>query len=498
MSFTPPHKVALDTLLAGIAAAPALPVSGLKLDGRAIRQGEAFVAVQGASAHGLDFVQQALEAGALAVLYDPADADASRLPAGVVAVAVPALKSRLGEIASRASGGAATRLSIAGITGTNGKTTCAWLLAEASCRLGRRTGYVGTLGAGFPPSLQATTHTTPDVLGVHRMLAGLVAGGAVRAAMEVSSHALDQDRLAGVPVEIAAFTNLTRDHLDYHGSEHAYAEAKRRIFALPGVARAVINVGNDTGRHYAASLPEGVELVAVAVGGGKPLAKGRFVQVTSMEATSAGMLLRLRGSFGERELASPLVGAFNAENLAVVLGVLLAWGHDVDAAIAALGQAAAPPGRMEGFRLPSGALAIVDYAHTPDALAKVLESARRHATGRLRVVFGCGGDRDRGKRAPMGGIAERLADEVYVTDDNPRGEDPDRIVAMILEGMRSPRRARVLRDREAAIAGALDGIGAGDVVVIAGKGHEDYQIVGSERRAFSDRDCVARHAGRAA
>jgi UDP-N-acetylmuramoyl-L-alanyl-D-glutamate--2,6-diaminopimelate ligase len=497
MSFTPPHSVTLDTLLAGLAAAPAVPVAGLKLDGRAVRPGEAFVAVQGATAHGLDFVRQALESGAVAVLYDPADGAAPTLPGDVVAVAVPALKSHLGEIADRACGGAVARLSIAGITGTNGKTTCAWLLADASSRLGRRAGYLGTLGAGFPPALESTTHTTPDVLGVHRMLAGLVAGGAVRAAVEVSSHALDQDRLAGVPVEIAAFTNLTRDHLDYHGTLDAYAAAKRRIFSLPGVARAVINVGDDSGRRYASALPEGVELVAVAVGGEPLRTDGRFVQVTSLEATDSGLVLGLRGDFGERELSSPLVGTFNAENLAVVLGVLLAWGHDVDAAIAALAGATAPPGRMEGFRLPGGALAIVDYAHTPDALAKVLASARRHASGRLRVVFGCGGDRDAGKRAPMGGIAERLADEVYVTDDNPRGEDPQRIVAMILEGMQAPRRAHVRRDREAAIAEALEGAGAGDVVVIAGKGHVDYQLVGNERRAFSDRDCVARHAGRA-
>jgi len=316
--------------------------------------------------------------------------------------------------------------------------------------------------------------------------------------MEVSSHALDQDRLAGVPVEIAAFTNLTRDHLDYHGTLEAYAEAKRRLFSLPGVTLAVINVGDETGRRYAASLPAGVECIAVAVGGEPLQGPGRFVQVMSLATSSGGLVLRLRGHFGERELVSRLVGAFNAENLAVVLGVLLAWGHDVEAAIAALGEVSAPPGRMEGFRLPGGALAIVDYAHTPDALAKVLESARRHAAGRLRVVFGCGGDRDRGKRAPMGEIAERLADEVYVTDDNPRGEDPQRIVGMILEGMRDPGRARVLRDRAAAIAEALDGAGEGDVVVIAGKGHEDYQLVGGERRAFSDRDCVARHAGRAA
>jgi UDP-N-acetylmuramoyl-L-alanyl-D-glutamate--2,6-diaminopimelate ligase len=491
MSGRPEQVVALDVLLDGIAAAPEVVVAGLKLDGREIRQGEAFVAVQGLSSHGLQFVEQALAHGARAVIFDPAEAAPPPLPPGVVAVAVPALKSRLGAIADRCYGSPSHRLSIAGITGTNGKTTCAWLLADASSRLGRKAGYVGTLGAGFPPALAATTHTTPDVLSVHRLLAGLASAGAQRVALEVSSHALDQQRLAGVRVEVAAFTNLTRDHLDYHGTLQAYASAKRRIFSMPGVSRAVINVGDPAGRDFAAGLPQEVELIAVAVGGPRPPA-ARYVHVTSVDSTAAGLHLVLDGPFGVRDLRSPLVGSFNAENLAVVLGLLLAWGHGADEAIAALAAVAAPPGRMEGFRMPGGALAIVDYAHTPDALAKVLESARRHAAGRLRVVFGCGGDRDSGKRALMGEVAERLADEVIVTDDNPRLEDPQHIVRMILEGMRTPDRARVMRDREQAIAAALAGAGAGDVVVIAGKGHEDYQLVGAERREFSDRAAVTR------
>ncbi len=498
MTTTNATAARLDELLDGHAAAPALAVAGLALDARQIRPGEAFVAVQGLRSHGLEFVQQALERGARAVIFDPAEAAAPALPADVVAVAVPALRSRLGSIADRCYGSPSARLSIAGITGTNGKTTCAWLLAEASSGLGRRSAYAGTLGAGFPPSPSPTTHTTPDVLSVHRLLAALEAEGAARVAMEVSSHALDQGRIDGVRLAIAAFTNLTRDHLDYHGTLEAYAAAKRRIFEAPGVSHAVINVGDPVGRAFAAALPAGVELVAVSVGAGTAPAAARFVQVVSVGSSAEGLLLGLRGDFGSRELRSPLVGAFNAENLAVVLAVLLAWGHDVDAAIEALATATAPPGRMEAFRMPTGALAIVDYAHTPDALAKVLEAARAHATGRLTVVFGCGGDRDSGKRAPMGGIAERLADRVVLTDDNPRREDPARIVDMILQGMNHPGRARVLRERAAAIAASLDGAGPGDVVVIAGKGHEDYQLVGAERREFSDRAFVSRLAGRAA
>jgi len=492
------HSVGLDWLLGGLAAAPPVAVAGLRLDGREIRPGEAFVALKGLSSHGLDFVSQAIERGARAVLFDPAEAKAPALPAGVVAVAVPALKAQLGEIADRCYGAPSARLSIAGVTGTNGKTTCAWLLASAASALGSKTAYVGTLGAGFPPSVAATTHTTPDVLGVHRILSEVVSAGAVRAAMEVSSHALDQERLAAVRVEIAAFTNLTRDHLDYHGTLEAYAAAKRRIFSIPGVAHAVINVGDAIGREFAAALPPGIELTAVSVGAPAGVAAARTVTVTAIEPSTTGIELRLRGEFGERTLRSPLIGDFNAENLAVVLGVLLAWGHPVDAVVAALGRAPPPPGRMEAFPTATGALAIVDYAHTPDALAKVLEAARRHATGRLRVVFGCGGERDTGKRALMGGIAERLADEVFVTDDNPRREDPERIVAMILGGMAEPARAQVIHGREAAIEAALAGAASGDVVVVAGKGHERRQYIGTQAREYSDRDCVSRLAGRAA
>ncbi len=488
----------LDTLLEGIAEAPPVTVTGLALDSRTLNEGEAFVAVRGRTAHGLDFLGTALERGARALLWDPADAARPTLPEHVVAIAVPELGARLGMIANRAWGSPSTRLSVAGVTGTNGKTTCAWLLAEAGTKLGRRSAYLGTLGAGFPPAVGATGLTTPDALTLQRLLAETEAAGAERVALEASSHALDQDRLAGVRIEIAAFTNLTRDHLDYHQTMAAYAAAKWRLFARAGVSHAVINVGDSTGHRFAVSLPADIALTAVSVGDAPhAIDAPRHLQVTSVRASRSGLDLVVRGSFGERPLHSPLVGAFNAENLAVVLGVLLAWGHDVDASIEALATASPPPGRMEGFLTARGALAIVDYAHTPDALRKVLEAARSHAAGSLVVVFGCGGDRDPGKRAPMGGIAERLADRVIVTDDNPRGEDPAHIVRMVLEGMRRPARVRVLHDRRAAIETALADAGEGDIVVIAGKGHERQQLVGAEARPFSDRECVARLAGSA-
>jgi UDP-N-acetylmuramoyl-L-alanyl-D-glutamate--2,6-diaminopimelate ligase len=487
--------VALDELLAGIAPAPRLDVAGLALDSRAVGPGDAFVALRGSRSHGLEHADEAAARGARAVLWDPAEGHSPPAdPAGVAFVAVRELRDRLGSIADRFYGMPSASLTVAGVTGTNGKTTCAWLLASAVERLARRGAYVGTLGAGFPPQVERGSLTTPDAISLHRQLRLLADAGATHVAMEVSSHALDQRRVDGVRMRVAAFCNLSRDHLDYHGTMERYAAAKARLFGLPGLEHAVINVGDPVGARFASALAGGVELTAVTVGGAAPAA-ARFIHVTRVQAADGGLELDLRGHFGERRLRSRLIGAFNAENLAVTLGALLAWQFGPDEAIAALGASAAPPGRMEGFRLPGGALAVVDYAHTPDALAKALAAVRAHARGRVLLVFGCGGERDPGKRPLMGETAERHADRVIVTDDNPRGEDADRIVEMILSGMRRPAHAFVERDRGRAIDAAVGEARAGDAVLIAGKGHEEYQIVGQERRPFSDRECLVQHRG---
>ncbi len=487
----------LDALLADYAQAPPLPVSGLALDSRAIAGGDAFVALKGGSRHGLEHAGEAVARGARAVLWDPAE---GRMPEpatdDVVYVAVHQLRDRLGGIADRFYGAPSSRLAVAGVTGTNGKTTCAWLLAGAVQGLARRGAYLGTLGAGFPPLVESGALTTPDVISLHRQLRALADAGASHVAMEVSSHALDQGRVDGVRMRVAGFCNLSRDHLDYHGTMERYAQAKQRLFCLPGLEQAVINTADPAGARFALALAAGVTLTAIAVGGERP-ASARFIHVKRIITGNAGLELELEGHFGSRRLRSRLIGGFNAENLAITLGMLLAWEFDLDAALAALGACAAPPGRMESYRLANGALAVVDYAHTPDALAKALTALRAHARGQLAVVFGCGGERDRGKRPLMGEAAERLADRVIVTDDNPRGEDADRIVAMILQGIKRPVQVRVERDRALAIQAALDEARAGDVVLIAGKGHEEYQLVGNERRPFSDRECLKRHAGAA-
>jgi len=315
----------LDELLEGIAPAPKLPVAGLTLDSRAVAAGDAFVAIRGARGHGLEHADEAAERGARVVLWDP---DEGREPgsaaAAIPCVAVTSLRDRLGGIADRFYGAPSSHLTVAGVTGTNGKTTCAWLLASAAGRLARRGAYLGTLGAGFPPEVAGGALTTPDVISLHRQLRALADAGATHVAMEVSSHALDQRRIDAVRLRVAAFSNLSRDHLDYHGTMDRYAEAKARLFRLPGLEHAVINVGDAAGARFAAALPAGVELTAVVVGGDAPSA-ARFVHVARVRAGDRGLDLDVRGHFGERRLRSPLIGAFNAENLAITLGVLAAF-----------------------------------------------------------------------------------------------------------------------------------------------------------------------------
>ncbi len=399
-----------------------------------------------------------------------------------------ALRDRLGGLADRFYGMPSSRLTVAGVTGTNGKTTCAWLLASAAGRLARRGAYLGTLGAGFPPAVDGGALTTPDVITLHRQLRTLADAGATHVAMEVSSHALDQRRVDAVRLRVAAFSNLSRDHLDYHGTMERYAEAKARLFRLPGLEHAVINVGDPVGARFAAALPAGVELTAVAVGGAAPAA-ARFVHVA--QDPGRGPRPRARHPRPLRRAAPPLAPDRRFQRREP-------RGHARRPARRGSSTwtrrsrrsptAARRPGAWRATACRTARSRSSTTRTRPDALAKALAAVRAHARGRVLVVFGCGGERDPGKRALMGEAAERLADRVIVTDDNPRGEDADRIVAMILEGMREPRQALVERDRARAIDAALAEARPGDAVLVAGKGHEDYQIVGRERRAFSDRE----------
>ena len=482
----------LAELLAGLASAPSgLRVSDVTLDSRTVRPGALFLACRGRSHHGLAFAAEALARGAGAVLYEPPaeppEALAS-LAAEVFVTAVPQLSARAGLIADRFFGEPSRALSVAAITGTNGKTTCAWLIAQALERCGTSAAYLGTLGYGRPDALTTASHTTADAVTLHRQLAQVRDLGARWVGMEVSSHALDQQRIAGLRVHTAAFTNLTRDHLDYHGTMAAYGGAKRRLFQLDTLVNRVINIDDAFGAQLAARSDPGALIVTARAAA--PLEGARWVRAAEVRAHGIGLHIAVDSSWGAGALAVPLIGDFNADNTLTVLAVLLGAGVPLAAALEALGQCRAAPGRMEAFGGDAGRpLAIVDYAHTPDALAKALANARRHCRGRLRVVFGCGGDRDRGKRPMMGRIAAELADEIILTDDNPRSESPERITDEILAGL-APRAARVEHDRERAIREALEGSSAGDVVLIAGKGHETQQTYGAERRPFSDQAVV--------
>ena len=486
--------------LLGDAAPPSarrVPIKDIAQDSRRVVPGSLFLAVAGETHHGLDFLKEAMDAGATAVAWEPSPEFAGPVVAPPsICFPVDDLRRRLGEIADRFFGAPSRRADVVGVTGTNGKTTCAYLIARALGIAGRKAGYMGTIGTGFPDHLLPSELTTADAIETHRRLARLVDDGATAAAMEVSSHALDQGRVQGVRFKAGVFTNLSREHLDYHGDMAAYTEAKRRLFQTPELKWAVANTDDPAGAGMLEAAGPAVR--KVAVGSGFQSAADRNLVLREVLAEPGGMAVRLDGDWGEMEISSRLFGRFNADNLALALAVLLVMDVPAAQACSALSHVPAPPGRMEIF--PSadstGPSLVVDYAHTPDALEKALSALRLHCRGRLTVVFGCGGDRDRGKRPEMGRVAEELADVVMLTDDNLRSEDGGRIVEDIIAGMRM--RPEVIRDREAAIRSAYGQSGEGDVVLVAGKGHEDYQIVGAECRRYSDRDVADRLAGGAA
>lgn len=478
----------LDQLLDGIAdsgQAAAVCPRDISLDSRQIGDGGLFLACAGLDgrSHGLDHVEEAVRRGAIAVLWEPVPGRAP--PPAIPAIAVPELSRQASRIADRFFGQPSGSMRVIGVTGTNGKTSISHLIAMALEQLAQPAGLLGTLGAGRPDQLREVSHTTADAVTVQAQLAELAQSGASRVAMEVSSHGLSQHRVDAVRFRGALFSNLSHDHLDYHGHETAYAEAKRALFLHPELEWAVINADDYWADHMASALSPGVACIRVSGQDGSPAADlVRFRHHPRPD----GLRVDITGALGEAIIDSAWMGHFNAFNLAAAFAVLRLEGMAASEAASALGAVPAVPGRMERFGGCRQPTVVVDYAHTPDALSQVLSSLREHTAGRLWCVFGCGGDRDREKRPVMGQIAARLADEVIVTDDNPRSEAGEQIVADILRG--AGREARVCRDRGEAIEQAIRRARPGDVVLIAGKGHESVQIVGEERHRFSDRDQV--------
>jgi UDP-N-acetylmuramoyl-L-alanyl-D-glutamate--2,6-diaminopimelate ligase len=466
--------------LLGAAAGDAatVTINDLVADSRQVTPGAAFVALPGIRSHGLDFAADALARGAVAVLYDPASAAAAVPQKGVV---VAGLAERIGELARTFYGQGRAPIRLTGVTGTNGKSTVAYLIAAARTRLGHRCAYLGTLGYGVPPSLEPQALTTPDCLSLHRSLRSLETD---EASMEVSSHAIVQDRIAGLTFATAVFTNLTRDHLDFHGDLKSYGAAKARLFSRDGLEHAVVFIDDAFGAELARSLPRKVVPLTVSFAG--PAAIEGRLTASGLD----GITVEVRTAQGRAVIDSPLIGDINAENLLCALGGLLAAGTPLDAACVALAECPALPGRMQllgGGELP---WVVIDYAHTPDAMRRVVANLVRFATGDLWCVFGCGGERDRGKRPEMGAAASRAA-HIVLTDDNPRGEDPAAIVEDIRGGIPAGVDVIVEHDRRRAIALAIERSRAGDVVLIAGRGHETTQLIAGRREPFVDRAVAA-------
>jgi UDP-N-acetylmuramoyl-L-alanyl-D-glutamate--2,6-diaminopimelate ligase len=484
-------------------------ISGLSANSRSLRAGDAFLAYRGASADGRQYINDAIAHGAAAVLWEREGFSwdgAWRIPN----VAVDGLRALAGEIAHEVYGRPSEKLWLAGVTGTNGKTSCSVWIAQALAALGRKTAVIGTLGSGFPlasgpgstGSFAPSPNTTPDAVELQRQLAGFLQTGAQGVAMEVSSIGLDQGRVAGVRFDVALFTNLSRDHLDYHGDMERYAAAKAQLFDTPELSGAVLNMDDVLGVRIAQKLA-GSKLACAGYSAHAGVASAAglefFLEAENVRLTREGLAFGLVSSWGRAEVRSTLLGRFNVANLLGVLGVLLGAGIELEPAIAALSALTPPPGRMQRLGGGGKPLAVVDYAHSPDALEAVLMGLRPLVGvdgGRLICVFGCGGDRDRGKRAMMGAIAARSADHIVLTSDNPRSEEPLAIITDILEGVlgeeqRHGQAPLVIADRREAIAASIAGAGAGDVVLIAGKGHEDYQEAAGQRVSFSDATVAA-------
>jgi UDP-N-acetylmuramoyl-L-alanyl-D-glutamate--2,6-diaminopimelate ligase len=478
-----------DADVAALLAKLAAPIARITSDSRQVRPGDAFAAYRGTRQDGRAFIPDAIARGAGAILWDVQGFVWNR-EWNVPHLPIEDLKAHLGAIADVVYGHPSRELWMVGVTGTNGKTSCAHWIAAGLNASGRRAAVLGTLGNGLWGALEDASNTTADAALLHETLRGFAATGAQAVAMEVSSHGLDQGRVNGVAFDVALFTNLSRDHLDYHGTMAAYGAAKAKLFAWPGLRVGVINADD----------PFGQSLIDTARGHGRKILTYGFgaadIVGTRLAASTRGLAFAVETPWGKGEIHTQLVGAFNAANLLGVLGVLLVSGAGLEPTLGFLAGVEAPPGRMQRLGGQGAPLVVIDYAHTPDALDKVLTSLRPAVAGggELVCVFGCGGDRDRGKRPEMGRVAARLADRIIVTSDNPRSEEPGAITSDIVHGIRETgnRRYAVEIDRAAAIATAIGAAKAVDVVLLAGKGHEPYQETAGVRQPFLDADHAAR------
>lgn len=477
--------------------ATSIAVADVRIDSREVKPSDVFVATQGFSQNGVQFIDKAIEAGAVAILVDStvqvADKSVPVYPISQLTKTLPQLLSRFYD--------QGVNTQAVGITGTNGKTTVSQLLAQLGEQVGCKTAVVGTLGAGRLGQLEKMNNTTPGIADNYRLLDQFATDGCDFVAMEVSSQGLDQDRVAGIAFDTTVFTNLSQDHLDYHGDLDSYAAAKKMLFEQNPQATRIINIDDATGLAWYQQWQDRantIELNSIAIGTyDSAFASQPHVMFDDIEFQSAGLAFTVKSSWGETKMKCPLFGRFNLHNLVSAMAVHLVKGVALQTIADAAEKLSAVPGRMERFCSNSaaevGVVAIVDYAHTPDALKQALQAVKAHVSGRLWCIFGCGGDRDQGKRPLMGKMAELYADEIVVTNDNPRHETPEQIVKQILDGMSCTEQVTVELDRKQAILQTLKTAANGDIVLIAGKGHETSQIFCDEITQYDERDFVRQY-----
>ncbi len=494
--------VYLSELLKDFAAVEAeqnMQISGIEMDSRNVHQGDCFIAVNGEHANGIDFIPDAICKGAAAVLVDTNDAELIRKyletetsPWNIIFV--DQLDVKAGQIVHRYYGQPTEFMKMIGVTGTNAKTSVSYFIGQAIDNIsGSGTcGVIGTLGNGLLGEFISSGMTTPDTICLHQSLSRLRDRGAHATVVEASSHGLAQHRLSGVEFDVAVFTNLTQDHLDYHGDMTSYGAAKLELFKSPDLQAAVVNLDDPFSEKVIDLLREREDEVKIT---GYTLGKQQYsgirtIRCSKLKVSANGLSMDIDTPEGSNILKTSLLGRFNASNLLAALGALMACGFRLNDALQALAEVQGVPGRMEAFVQKNQAAVIVDFAHTPDSLSKTLETLKEICKGKLWCVFGCGGDRDKSKRALMGAAAELHADQVIITDDNPRSEEPSIIASRILSGMKKPVNAKVILDRKVAIETAIREAAPKDIILVAGKGHEDWQEIKGQKFSFNDRNVV--------
>lgn len=485
----------MQTLLAPFnIQAPAIEIRDLVLDSRDVAIHKGFLAITGHQRDGRDFIPQAISLGAKVILAETADErqhGQMEMRGQSLIIHFYQLSQNLSALGVAFYDHPADKMAIVGITGTNGKTSTAQICSQIGQLMGVTSGSIGTLGAGICGELTSTINTTPDAISMQRLLHGMEQKGVKLVALEASSHALVQHRIQDLKTDVAVFTNLTRDHLDYHGSMQEYAQAKRKLLHQPDLKWAVINHNDVESQNWLNELPLSVPGVLYGMGMPDTSWTGHFCVATQVEYLTRGLRVNFSSSWGDGQFESQLLGEFNVSNILAGIASQLCLDTPVDDIINVVPTLTPVDGRMELFNQAGYASVVVDYAHTPDALEQTLKAVRKHSQGQVWCVFGCGGDRDQGKRLLMGEVAERLADRVMLTNDNSRSEDPEKIINDILKGCRAPEGILKETDRQQAIRRVMKLANEQDIVLVAGKGHEDYQIIGEQNLPYNEREFIA-------